>query len=57
MEKDAQTIAEILIKTNTDLRGNLLKRVSEILIARSQGFTGNLINETAEKYGINPKTR
>ena len=41
-------IAEILIATNTDERGLLLKKVAAILRAESQGFTAGAIQRAAE---------
>ena len=51
MEKQAETIAKILVDTPTENRGDLLKMVSEILISKTQGFTASVINHASRLYG------
>ena len=48
-------IAEILIATNTDERGLLLKRVAAILRNEAQGFTSGVIQRAAEIYDFDSK--
>ena len=52
IEKDAETIADIIANTNTDLRGNLFLLVSDNLRKDSQGYTSELLKEIAIKYGL-----
>ena len=52
MENNAQTIADILIATDIEDRGDLLKMVSDILKDNSQGFTAKVVFEAAYTYGI-----
>ena len=49
-EKDAQAVAAIVRKTNTDYRGDLLLRVAEILKVRGQCFTASVIRDAGIKY-------
>ncbi|CAB4132032.1 hypothetical protein UFOVP138_21 [uncultured Caudovirales phage] len=49
-------IAEILINTNTDERGLLLKRVASILRNDAQGFTAGVIQWAAEIYDYDHKS-
>ena len=51
MKDKAKQIADIIIDTNTNDRGQLLRDIATELYTRSQGFTASLFKEIAETYG------
>lgn len=55
IEIDAVTIASIIMKTDTELRGALLKQVAKRLRVSTNFYTANLFDDIAKKYGISPK--
>ena len=56
INEDAHKIADMIEKTDTELRGNLLMEVGAILKHRTQYFTANLILSAAIEYGIKQDT-
>lgn len=52
----AEEIAKRICACNTDIRGNLLEKVSEKLNKRTQYYTANSLLVAAEHYGVNPDT-
>lgn len=52
IEKDAEKIADIIVSTDTDLRGNLFLLISENISKNTQFFTASLLKEIAIKYGL-----
>lgn len=52
IEKDAKVIANMITKTDSDLRGNLFLLVAENLGKDSQNFTSSLLKKIAIIYGI-----
>lgn len=50
MTEDAERIANIIMDTNTDDRGDLLLQVSDILRANSQGYTAALFKSIGDIY-------
>jgi len=52
IKDDAKKISDILIETNTDVRGNLFLEVFNNLVDEGQGFTASLFLQMSSEYGV-----
>lgn len=54
MGNKSKQIADIIVNTPVELRGNLFAEVALELRKRSQGYTCGLFVNIAQEYGIKP---
>lgn len=52
MTNKAAMIADLIDKTDTQKRGDLLKKIASHLQSRSQYYTASLIMKAAQEYGF-----
>lgn len=52
---DAENIANIVSRTKTEERGDLLQSVADVLIIQNQFYTATLFEEAAKVYGRKEK--
>jgi hypothetical protein len=52
LESDANTIAAIIRKTDSDNRGDLIYMVAQVLQTHGQNYTASLLGGAAKIYGL-----
>jgi len=50
LHEDAEKIADLILKTDTDDRGILFEKIAEYLSTYGQGYTAKLFKIITEKY-------